>query len=81
MLGLDLGANYNYANPYETNWDYLIILTWLQKILLKEIEWDGEYIRDGFGLWVVPYVWLTIGNAKESVKFFINDLNDKLMEL
>ena len=80
-MTLDLDTKDNYANPYETNWDYLRILTSLQVKLLQKMKWDRAYIRDGFGLWVVPYVWLTIGNAKESVNFFINDLTDKLMEL
>lgn len=81
MLGLDLGANYNYANPYETNWDYLIILTWLQKILLKEIEWDGEYIRDGFGLLSVPLAWIDKKRTKASAEDFIIELNNKIMGL
>ncbi len=81
MLGLDLGANYNYANPYRTNWNYLHNLTELQMKALKEMEWNKspKYIHTG--LWGVPRASFSKEVVEGSVERFIDDLNNKIMEL
>ncbi len=77
-MSLDLDESAIYANPYTTNWYYLRNMTKLQVKALEEMEWDGEYIRDGFGLWVVPLAWVDKKRTEDSVEDFIIELNNKI---
>lgn len=84
-MTLDLSETDNDVNVYFTNWGYLRIMSFLQKILLKGMKWDGEYIRDGFDSCLVPSIIqnaLVSGTSTEdSVNYFINDLEDEIMRL
>jgi hypothetical protein len=48
---------------------------------LEGMEWDGEYIRDSLDLWVVPAARSSMPDAKITVNYLINDLNEELMRL
>ena len=78
-MALNLSKRDNYVNPYHTNWHYLYGLTELQMKRLEEMEWNGVYIYTQ--LWDFPWAWPNEENAKSSMKGFINDLNEKIMEL
>ena len=79
-MSLNLDKRDKYANPYYTNWDYLENMTALQMKALNEIEWDEEYKYIDPGLWAVPWSIFS-ESAKNSVEYFITDLNKKIMEL
>ena len=72
----------NYANPYNTNRNYLDNMTNLQMKLLNKMIWvDHSYIRDSFSLWILPTAMGTEKEVKESMKYFIRDLNEDIMRL
>ena len=78
-MALNLSKRANYTNPYHTNWHYLYGLTELQMKRLEEMKWNGVYIYTQ--LWDFPWAWPNKKDAKSSMKGFINDLNEKIMEL
>ncbi len=80
-MALNLYEVDNCANPYETNRDYLRILTSLQMKALKGMEWKRKFIGDGLSLGVIPDAQSSIITIKDSVKAFIERLNEKIMEL
>ena len=72
----------NYANPYETNRNYLDNMIDLLRKPLNEMIWgDHSYIRDSFSLWILPTAMGTEKEVKESMKYFIRDLNEDIMRL
>ena len=79
-MTLNTDKSYKYAYPYYTDLDYLRNLTELQMIPLKEIKWEEEYKYIHTGLWFVPWITFPKGDAKD-VKVFIDNLNEKIMEL
>ncbi len=80
-MSLNIDKSYKYANPYYTNWDYLHNMTKLQVKALEEMEWDKYYIRILTDLWGVPWVSFSKEAVEGSVERFIDDLNNKIMEL
>jgi hypothetical protein len=87
-MALDLDEKDNCANPYETNRDYLRILTSLQMKALKGMRWIKEetYIHDGLGLLFVPSAEPCKMSARSisirnSINHFISELHENIMGL
>ena len=87
-MSLTLGKKDNCANPYETNRDYLRILTSLQMKALKGMRWIKEetYIHDGLGLLYVPSAEPCKMSARDlftrnSMNYFMNELRENIMGL
>jgi hypothetical protein len=78
-MALNLYEVDTYANPYETNRDYLSNMAILQMKALNEMRLNGRFISNG--LWAIPEARVNKKDAKESVESFIDDLNNELMRL
>lgn len=82
-MTLDLDKSVIYANPYYTNWYYLRNMTALQMKALEKMELKGghrhKYINAD--LWPVPWAGMEEKSIKDSVKGFIENLNEKIMEM
>lgn len=70
-----------YADPYRTNWFYLDNMTNLQMKALEGIEWNKASKHIRAGLLSVPWAWYNKKTIKDSVKYFIDNLNDEIMVL
>ncbi len=80
-MSLNLDKLDIYADPYDTNWDYLRNLTWLQMKALKEMEWNEKHKYIHTDVWVVPLISFSKWDIETSVEYFINHLNAKIKEL
>jgi hypothetical protein len=80
-MSLNLNEKYKYTEPYYTNWFYLHNMTAFQMKALKGMEWKRKFIGDGLSLGVIPDAQSSIITIKDSVKAFIERLNEKIMEL
>lgn len=78
-MSLNLDKLDIYADPYDTNWDYLHDMTKLLMRVLEEIIWTGSRIHAD--LWAVPDARSYKINAKDATKYFMERLNEKIMEL
>ena len=78
-MTLWVNSIYKYANPYDTNWDYLYNMAELQMIPLEKMNWYMDYIY--IDLRAVPDEWQYRTGANASVESFIDDLNNVIMEL
>ncbi len=80
-MSLNIDKSYKYANPYYTNWDYLENMTALLMKALEGIEWNKASKHIRAGLLSVPWAWYNKKTIKDSVKYFIDNLNDEIMVL
>ena len=80
-MSLYLNEKYKYTDPYYTNWFYLRNMTAFQMKALNGMKWDRKFIGDGLSLGVIPDAQSSIITIKDSVKAFIERLNEKIMEL
>lgn len=80
-MSLDLDKSVIYADPYDTNWNYLHNMTALQMKALEGIEWNKASKHIRAGLLSVPWAWYNKKTIKDSVKYFIDNLNDEIMVL
>jgi hypothetical protein len=80
-MTLWINTTNKYADAYYTNWHYLYDLTDLQMELLEEINWSQKYKEIDTSLWYIPVAFHNDTKLKDSVKDFINDLNNEIMEL
>lgn len=80
-MTLNLNKKSKYTSPYYTNWGYLRNLTWLQMKSIEEMTWGDEYKKIHTGLWDVPNAWHIRKYAKDSMRYFISDLNKQIKRL
>ena len=81
-MTLWVNSIYKYANPYDTNWDYLYNMAELQMKRLDGMAWTGKYKKYIYDrLWFVPNAWASEIVLEDLIKQFINDLNIEIMGL
>jgi hypothetical protein len=80
-MSLDLKKHLGYADPYNTNWDYLQNMSSLQVKALEEMNWYWRSKEIDTSLLQLPYAWFYREDAKASVKRFRYSLNNKIRGL
>ena len=80
-MTLWINTTYKYADAYYTNWNYLRNMTESQMKRLGEIWWDEGDANIHDGLWYVPSTRVSEVFGGRSANYFINELQENIMEL
>ena len=80
-MALNIDKSYKYANPYNTNRDYLRNMTSLQMKALGKMIWYDLLKYIIADLWVIPWASFSKEDVEDSMELFIDMLNKELMRL